>query len=228
VIRQKTRGIILRRTDFKEVDKIVVFLSEDFGRVSALVKGVRKQTSRMAGGIEPFTVSKIEFLATNKDLKTIVSARIETRFENIIKEYDRAELGGEMLRALNSSIEDDVDSSYFQLATELLSCLNDLSISKDSIEVWFRLKLLNLHGRQPELRIDSDGKELEEGKTYHFDPRDGNFRQSDIGNFDTDAIRSWRVLTLKSPRQAKQVKGLEEALQPTVDPLRIFMAENSF
>lgn len=226
--RLKTLGIVLRRTNYQEVDKIVSILTKDFGRISVLAKGVKKQKSRMAGGIEPFSVSKIDFLDGRGGVKTLLSARIEEHFENITKEYDRVELGGQMLRELNKSIEDDVEGNYFELARELLLCLNDRGMSLDVIEVWFRLQLLGLQGRQPELRFDADGNRLEEGRKYHFDPQDGSFRQSDLGMFNTDAIRGWRVLMLKTPRQARRVQGLDEAVKQTLQPLKYFMSDNSF
>jgi len=226
--RNKTRAIILRRTNYKEADRIISMLSQDYGRISVIARGVKRPKSRMAGGIEPFTISNIDFIEGKGELKTLVSARIDQQFKNIPKDYDRAALGGELLGILNEGIEDDVDEEYFGIAEELLHCLNDASIGLGVVEVWFRLQLLGLLGRQPELRKDSEGKELDEEGVYHFDPSDGTLRMSELGFFGADAIRGWRVLTLKSPRESKRVKGLEEAVESTVEPLRLFMAENSF
>jgi len=49
--RINTHGIVLARTDFGEADRILTFLTPDNGKVKAIAKGVRKQKSKMAGGI---------------------------------------------------------------------------------------------------------------------------------------------------------------------------------
>ena len=48
----KTEGIILKRRDFGEADRIVTVFSLHRGKISILAKGVRRITSRRAGNIE--------------------------------------------------------------------------------------------------------------------------------------------------------------------------------
>ncbi len=48
----KTEGIILKRKDFGEADRILTVFTKRFGKVSVLARGVRKITSRRAGNIE--------------------------------------------------------------------------------------------------------------------------------------------------------------------------------
>lgn len=227
-MRNKTLGIILRRTNYKEADKVVTLLTKDFGRIAVIAKGVRRPKSRMAGGIEPFTVSRVDFIKGKGNLSTLVSARVKSYFKNIVKEYERAALGGELLQTMNKLIEDDVGEEYFALAEELLKSLDNLKISADVIDVWFRLQLLTLLGRQPELLTDSEGEELKEERSYHFNPDDGSFLTSEQGSFTALQIKAWRVLTTSTPTISLKVKGLDEAVAPTVDALKMFMAENNF
>lgn len=48
----KTEGIILKRKNFGEADRILTVFTKRFGKVSVLAKGVRKITSRRAGNVE--------------------------------------------------------------------------------------------------------------------------------------------------------------------------------
>ncbi|MCA9348456.1 DNA repair protein RecO, partial [Candidatus Saccharibacteria bacterium] len=57
-----TRAIILRRINYGEADRILTMLTSDFGKIRLIAKGVRKQKSRMAGGLELFGVSEINFI----------------------------------------------------------------------------------------------------------------------------------------------------------------------
>ncbi len=48
----KTEGIILKRKNFGEADRILTSFTKKFGKVSVLARGVRKITSRRAGNVE--------------------------------------------------------------------------------------------------------------------------------------------------------------------------------
>ncbi|HRQ86596.1 MAG TPA: recombination protein O N-terminal domain-containing protein, partial [Candidatus Saccharibacteria bacterium] len=47
---ERTRAIILRRTNYGEADRILQLLTPE-GRKSAIARGVRKEKSKLAGGI---------------------------------------------------------------------------------------------------------------------------------------------------------------------------------
>jgi len=50
-----TRAFVLRSRNFGESDRILVLLTEDGGKISAIAKGARRSTRRFAGGaLEPF------------------------------------------------------------------------------------------------------------------------------------------------------------------------------
>lgn len=48
----KTEGIILKRRNFGEADRILTVFSEKRGKITVLAKGVRRITSRRAGNVE--------------------------------------------------------------------------------------------------------------------------------------------------------------------------------
>lgn len=48
----KTEGIILKRRNFGEADRILTVFTPDKGKISVLAKGVRRITSRRAGNVE--------------------------------------------------------------------------------------------------------------------------------------------------------------------------------
>ena len=51
----RSRAIVLRRTNFGEADRIVDLLTPS-GRVSVMARGVRREKSKLAGGIELFAL----------------------------------------------------------------------------------------------------------------------------------------------------------------------------
>lgn len=56
----KTLGVVVRRRDLGEADRLLTLFTRRFGKVRAVAKGCRRPRSRMAGHLEPLNVA--EFL----------------------------------------------------------------------------------------------------------------------------------------------------------------------
>ena len=50
----RTKAIVIRRTNYGEADRILQLLTPDYGKVSVMARGVRREKSKLAGGIELF------------------------------------------------------------------------------------------------------------------------------------------------------------------------------
>ncbi|MBP7821189.1 DNA repair protein RecO, partial [Candidatus Saccharibacteria bacterium] len=68
------KAVVLRRTNYGEADRIVSFLTENNGKITCLAKGVRKQKSKMAGGIEPYCQVEITFIKGRGGMATLTSS----------------------------------------------------------------------------------------------------------------------------------------------------------
>ena len=66
----KTEAVVLRSIRYGEADRIITFITPDRGKVKGIAKGVRKQKSKLAGGIELFSVSDISFIPGRRDIDT--------------------------------------------------------------------------------------------------------------------------------------------------------------
>jgi len=69
-----TRGIVLSERAIGEADRIYSILTRDLGKLQARVIGVRKNTSKLRGSIEPFSLSSISFVK-GKDYWRLISAQ---------------------------------------------------------------------------------------------------------------------------------------------------------
>lgn len=54
-------GIVLRSYRLGEADRIVVFLTENHGKVRAVAKGIRKTRSKFGGRLEPLSLVNVQF-----------------------------------------------------------------------------------------------------------------------------------------------------------------------
>lgn len=57
-----TRSIVLSERPVREADRVYSVLTRDLGLVHATALGVRKESSKLRGNIEPFSLSSISFV----------------------------------------------------------------------------------------------------------------------------------------------------------------------
>jgi DNA repair protein RecO (recombination protein O) len=202
-----TKGIILTRIDFQEADRIITVLTPDHGKVKAIAKGVRRTNSKMAGGIELFSISNVTFLPKRGELQTLVSSRLITYFENIVKDINRTMLGYDLLKRINRATEAATGEEYFTLLSQVLAGLNDLDLDQQLVELWFSMQLLKISGHSPNLRNDAAGNKFEAAQTYLFDFDDMAFRQQQGAPFSGNHIKLLRLaMGLEDSIALKQVK----------------------
>ena len=73
---ERTKAIVLRRTNYGEADRIVTLLTP-LGQRSVMARGVRREKSRLAGSIELFAVSDVVLRRGKGDLYVLTQARLE-------------------------------------------------------------------------------------------------------------------------------------------------------
>lgn len=66
-------GIILKRTNVGEADRVIVILTREFGKISCIAKGVRKLTSRKRGALEPGNQVKL-YMVEGRGMKMLTQA----------------------------------------------------------------------------------------------------------------------------------------------------------
>ncbi len=72
---EKARAVVLSSRPLGEADRIVRLFTRELGRVDAVVKGVRKTTSRWGGRLEPFNVCDL-LLHPGRSLYTVTQAQM--------------------------------------------------------------------------------------------------------------------------------------------------------
>ncbi|MCJ7804281.1 DNA repair protein RecO [Patescibacteria group bacterium] len=84
----KTEGIILKRINYGEADRILTIFTKHYGKIRVMAKGVRKLSSRKAGSLELFNQS-ILFLVRGKNLDLITEAEVVNLFKNWRKDLNK-------------------------------------------------------------------------------------------------------------------------------------------
>jgi len=212
-----TKGIVLNRTDYGEADRIIHFLTTDHGKIATMAKGVRRSKAKLAGSVELFSISDLTILPGKSDIDTLMSARLDTHFGNIVKDLSRTELGFELLRRADKATEDQPEPGYFETLALSLAGLNNIDLDPALVELWFNLRILKLSGHSPNLEMDYTGKPLAEAKNYEFKADHMNFAVSGRGRYNVNHIKLLRLATVaKKPDLLGKVKGVDELAKPIV------------
>ncbi|PLS81140.1 DNA repair protein RecO [Candidatus Saccharibacteria bacterium] len=209
----KTKAIILRRTPFGEADRIMQLLTPDHGKVSAIAKGVRRGKSKLAGGLELFAVCDVTLLKGKSEILTMTSARIETFYGSIMRDYDRLQFGYECIKEVSRASETAPEPEFYELLRQSFDYLNDGAIALPLIEIWFRLQLSILLGQGLNVTTGEQNQRLSADKRYDFDVSDMLFVEREAGRFTADHIKLLRLLTTKNPRVVSHVGGIQSLLE---------------
>ncbi len=219
-----TEGIILSRTDYGEADRIITLLTPDHGKLRLMAKGVRRIKSKLAGGIELFSVSSITFIPGRGEIGTLVSTRLAKHYGHIVEDLDRTMLGYELIKQLNKVTEDHPESGYFDLLHTTFEALDSPALGLDLIRFWFATHLLRLSGHVPNLHTDRGGSKLDAAQLYDLDPDNmcfipvphrGSFGASHI-KFLRLSFEGHGITTLAA---VKGADALLQTLTPTVQAM---------
>ncbi len=218
-----TVGIVLSRTNYGEADRILTVLTSDQGKVRLVAKGVRRIKSRLAGGIELFSINDITYIVGRGDLGTLVSARVFRNFGSIVKDVNRTMFTYDVLKVLNKLTEDSPEQEYFTVLARTLEAIDNAQNSLDAIALWFYMQLLRLSGHLPNLVTDNHGKKLHSEKRYIFMLEDMAFSESVNGPFTADHIKLLRLSeSAKSAIKIAQITGADKIL-PSLSQLSMTM-----
>jgi DNA repair protein RecO (recombination protein O) len=184
---------------------------------------VRKQKSKLAGGIELFSVSDLSFIIGRSEINTLRSSQLISHYGSIVKNLDRTNSGYELIKKLDKATEAAPEDSYFYLLQAAFQALDNPDIDLGLINLWFNMQLLRLAGHSPNLRTDDGGRKLSPDKKYSFDLQNMRFAQDEQGPFTADHIKFLRLgfspNTVKSLNRIKQAAELSVTLQPVVQSM---------
>lgn len=220
-----SRGVILARTNFGEADRIITVLTPNHGKVRLMAKGVRRIKSKLAGGIELFSISDITFITGRGDIGTLISARLDKHYGHIVQDIDRTMYGYEMLKTINKATEDLPGNEYFELVCRSLTALDELTLPLESLRLWFNLQLIMLAGHSPNLTTDSRGNRLEPTQTYGFSLDDMAFSGTS-GRYNSNHIKLLRVvLGMNSALGLRQIKDIDSVLAECLSLVRTMLQQ---
>jgi len=145
----KTSGIFIKRMNFGEADRILTILTERFGKIKAIAKGVRKLKSKLAGSLEPFMLLDLQ-LHEGKTFYIVTGSVIREEYLNIhndLKKTSRAFYVGELIdKFLEEGHKSDKTWRVFDRALKAIEKNDNQFLLRI-----FELQIIEASGFYPEL-----------------------------------------------------------------------------
>ena len=168
---QKYTAIILSSHDVGEFDRLYVLYTKEIGVVKAMGRGVRKPAAKLAGHLEPGTLSEI-YVAKARGMGNIASAIALDNFDNIKKDFEKLSEVLKIFRFFGRHFsEEEKDERIFELLGVFLEKADEAEKADemDIVVEAFWWKFFDALGNRPEtMKCAKCGARLEEKKEKFF------------------------------------------------------------
>ncbi len=216
----KTLAYVLRRTNYAEADRILNLITPT-GKMSAIAKSARKAKSKLAGGIEMFSLVELNIHQGKSEMGTITGARMLKYYDKILVSYDRMELAAMILKKISLAAESSDNPDYFKIVDQCLAELNN-NTNVALIESWFLLNLAKAMGEDINIYRDTDGEKLTPNERYLWNAYEAAFAKKTTGDFGVDEIKMIKFMMGADLNVSKRVKNVDAMLPKILMLARTF------
>lgn len=150
----KSEGVVLKRTNFGEADKIITVYSKHHGKVTLLAKGIRRLTSRKRGNLEVF--NQVAFFASRgKGIDIVTEAETLDSFYVWRKDLTKVAVAYQLCELVDKlTVEESDQEEVYELLVDNLKSLNCLEKEKNNKFLGsFSIRLLTLLGYWPKGKL---------------------------------------------------------------------------
>lgn len=167
----RSGGIVLKKYNQGESDRIFTIYTEEFGKISLFAKSIRKESSKLKSGSEPFSLSEIEFIE-GRSRRTLTDIRVINRYREINGNLKKITLAQKIVDDLDRLIKgEEKDEKVWELLVKVFS---DIESSR-GLSAYYRFfwNLVTILGYGPELHQCSRCHNKIDLKDLRLSPSDG-------------------------------------------------------
>lgn len=119
-------ALLLKRTDFREVDVIVTLFTARYGKIQALARGARRSRKRFGGALEPIHTLDVELQEPKRgDFFELAQASVLEPRLKLPQSLERLQFAGKLLSWLRKALpERSPEPEIWRLSNDLLTRLD--------------------------------------------------------------------------------------------------------
>lgn len=176
-----TNGIILDRREYREYDRILTIYTQDYGKIEAVARGVRKIVSKLAGHLEPLTYASF-MLARGRTFDIIATSVKRSSFRLPHHDLMSFLLVTYLFEAVDRlTRQNEPDPALFKLLIGYLETMENHvdryggppSFQRTLLTLYSFVQLLKLLGYSPALERCVVGREALAGNQLFLSLREG-------------------------------------------------------
>lgn len=210
----QTTAIVIGRTNFGEADRVVRLITPDYGKLSVVAKGVRKVKSRTGGHLELFGEVDLMLATGRGSMDVITSARLTWYPHQLSADYARLGLAYMCAGAIDRIAQEHHGQPelYGHLGKALRAI--DGGATGPLVELWYKLRLLELSGLRPELEHCLICGQDDGSSQYRFDAARGGIVCGSCATavarpMDVKTIKLWRLICDQPYAIVSRIEGSE-------------------
>ena len=207
---EKTLAYVLKRTNYGEADRILNIITPD-GKRAVIAKGVRKEKSKLAGGVEMFSLSELNIHYGKGEFGLVTSAKMKNFYGDILKDLSSMELAAAVLKRINILSDSSDNPEHFRIVDQVLKNLN-AGLDKMLVDTWFLMNAAKASGEQINLFYDADGRKLSADEAYEWNIMEKALVARESGEITADEIKLMRLMVTSELGVVAKIKNLESML----------------
>ncbi len=123
--RYRTKGIVIRKEDYGESDRMLTVYTQDFGKLRIFCKSIRKESSKLRSGSEPYCLIELEFIE-GRSRKTLTDVKVIDSYSKTSKDLQRITLVNRIAEDLNCIIKgEEKDQKVWNLLRKSLDMIEE-------------------------------------------------------------------------------------------------------
>ena len=215
----RTLAYVLRRTNYGEADRILNLITPENGKISAIAKSVRREKSKLAGGVEMFSLTELNIHFGKGEMGTITSAKMLKYYDKVLTELGRMELAATIMKKISVAADSSDNPEFFKIVDNSLRALND-GVSNILVEAWFWLNYAKALGEQINLYRDVSGELLNADLKYMWNRDENALMIHKNGDISAESIKLMRLMLTNELDVVLRVKNIDGLLPPILSIAR--------
>ena len=168
--RYTTDAIVLSRFDYAEADRILTLITPGAGKIKAIAKGVRRQTSRIGGSLEPFAELRLA-LAHGRTFDVVTQVEVIHPWLRLRDDLVSFGTASYLAELADGTLEERHASESVYLLLKRAYEILDAGMPAGRVARWFEMHLADELGVRPEVdRCVECGRLLDADERYRWMP----------------------------------------------------------
>lgn len=148
----KTKGLILKQSDFGEANRILTIFTKEYGIIKAVAYGAKSIRNKNSASTQVMTYADFILLKTNKDMMSIQSSEIIDSFFGVKEDITKLSLCVYFADLIYSLLNmNSPDDEMLSLVLNSVYALSYKDIDVEKMRAVFELKAMALGGYMPNM-----------------------------------------------------------------------------